>query len=1201
MLRIESAKPLTHWLAACVLSVVSLVQLSAAQAQTPPQILVLTTHEGNLADFAKLTAEAQGGVRVAQNAAKAFGYIPQNDSSKDFDTASVPATVSPTPNVKFSYGTLTVRKRLTNDIAVSGDAAPKSKLVRVLTSTLNASGATISETVQSMPDNSETLDFDPALPIEVAALKKLFLTSNGQRYDIIIVGSAYKKIVDQAYNTLASVMQDPLLKPASILYFVDSCCDTGYANSTNTARLKDKILIPGSGDLSLSIKKNNLGVLDATLNTSSVEYSKSFGANPSVLPAPYPAAPKNGWLPKIAGGYVNTMFFSTTGHGTDNILFKATDVTAPIYALFYPTVQSFNNNGTCTFAVLDISPFNTGAAFYTRNTDYHATKNPTGRNIGQAFLNASLAGGSCGGNASIAIAPDTQDVTLAAPQPAKPIVLTITNETLDRASNVDGSIDGGRVQASLPTHMQLVAGANSVSTTCKDASGNPVTPAVPSPVVGSSMDSFSVTGVKLAYQASCTITLNVQWSDPNANVVASPGNPINSCINATVNPATNAPANRSTLSIATGTTQQFSTNQGQLAALVSSSIVCTAPELALSIPTLPNASYSVGDTVSYDVTVQSLSQTAAANGIVFSGLAPAGVAPANITVVPKAGQTNPVACASASNCSLTTSNQVGSSATFTVSFPAPVTAGSASMTWTPTVALTPGNQEVTLTNNAQSLGANLNTYPLNVNAQLTSSGTITNYASQYAGTAQAVSVNGCTIASQSGAVQLGAAQNTTGTAFQLQILANSGTCAVSFPNSASSPDPLLLPPGFVMQPVVVSGPAPDANNVPTVTGTWTALPPAAGSVLGSVTGAPTPFPANLVGQTVGYSLTCAPNVALPATGTLTVGANGALTAAAQPQIPSGSSCTIALTSDPSTLPLPKFYKWDTPVLSTATTSPFTVTLKMAPMPTQLSVQAQLNVPGSGDFSTLSGNPIAFTVANCSAATTSGSAPLGIGKPGAAQILSTKAGEECEVSFTGSPNTDALPPGYILQAAMANAKAAKTSAATKAAAAPTLVLTSTMDPVTGNQTVIATWTVLPPGAASVTGSVTGAPSTFPSNLVGQTVSFALTCTPGAATPANGTLTIDASGQLTTSVQPQVPSGSTCSLALSSDPGALPLPSGYQWGAPVIAGSGNSFTVTLPMSPKGVVSATPVPTLAQWALYLLGMLMLVAAARQLRTRR
>ena len=85
MLRIESAKPLTHWLAACVLSVVSLVQLSAAQAQTPPQILVLTTHEGNLADFAKLTAEAQGGVRVAQNAAKAFGYIPQNDSSKDFD------------------------------------------------------------------------------------------------------------------------------------------------------------------------------------------------------------------------------------------------------------------------------------------------------------------------------------------------------------------------------------------------------------------------------------------------------------------------------------------------------------------------------------------------------------------------------------------------------------------------------------------------------------------------------------------------------------------------------------------------------------------------------------------------------------------------------------------------------------------------------------------------------------------------------------------------------------------------------------------------------------------------------------------------------------------------------------------------------------------------------------------------------------
>lgn len=1160
------------------------VCLLPAVAQAGPKILVLTSHEG-FGDEKSNTYLREDGRLVSNGLASAFGNV-------DSDQVTFPKrTLTPKPDeVTYLYGALSIRK-----LKKTGNAATDDKVIKSPTSkypateptakkvrVINSNVAGTQDDVLYVTDNTPMLD-----PNDQASLTALFTPKTGGRYDLVIVGSAYFKVTDEAYVALAKVMQDPELKPSAILYFIDSCCDvdTKYYYSRNVARYMAKVLKPATYD---PTQATDAGVNRLIISPS--VYGGDYRDFPVNSNPPNTSAVGNSLyaqrfatlLPKITGGYYQSMLYVPDNnilyqpYSQDVATYKVGNVTTKYpgqaYGAFFPSTQIFQGFGTCTFSVIDITA--------TSSVNYDKVAN---RALGQTFLQSALAGGACGGMASINASPTTSAVSLA--QPAASITLTVKNESTSNVSADKGIITGGRVASPLPAHLKFSATTNA-SSTCKDSKGVEIAPTITRATTANTTDTFSLADITIGYQGSCTITLPVEWTD-------------------TSDPATNAciqsSNNKSTLSIVPGVPNQFSTTQGQTNDIATANVVCTAPELALSIPTLPNASYSVGDTVSYDVTVQSLSQTAAANGIVFSGLAPAGVAPANITVVPKAGQTNPVACTSASNCSLTTSDLVGSSATFTVSFPAPVTAGSASMTWTPTVALTPGNQEVTLTNNAQSLGANLNTYPLNVNAQLTSSGTITNYASQYAGTAQAVSVNGCTIASQSGAVQLGAAQNTTGTAFQLQILANSGTCAVSFPNSASSPDPLLLPPGFVMQPVVVSGPAPDANNVPTFTGTWTALPPAAGSVLGSVTGAPTPFPANLVGQTVGYSLTCAPHVALPATGTLTVGANGALTAAAQPQIPSGSSCTIALTSDPSTLPLPKFYKWDTPVLSTATTSPFTVTLKMAPMPTQLSVQAQLNVPGSGDFSTLSGNPIAFTVANCSAATTSGSAPLGIGKPGAAQILSTKAGEECEVSFTGSPNTDALPPGYILQAAMANAKAAKTSAATKAAAAPTLVLTSTMDPVTGNQTVIATWTVLPPGAASVTGSVTGAPSTFPSNLVGQTVSFALTCTPGAATPANGTLTIDASGQLTTSVQPQVPSGSTCSLALSSDPGALPLPSGYQWGAPVIAGSGNSFTVTLPMSSKGVVSATPVPTLAQWALYLLGMLMLVAAARQLRTRR
>ncbi|MPN54054.1 hypothetical protein SDC9_201723 [bioreactor metagenome] len=101
------------------------------------------------------------------------------------------------------------------------------------------------------------------------------------------------------------------------------------------------------------------------------------------------------------------------------------------------------------------------------------------------------------------------------------------------------------------------------------------------------------------------------------------------------------------------------------------------------------------------------------------------------------------------------------------------------------------------------------------------------------------------------------------------------------------------------------------------------------------------------------------------------------------------------------------------------------------------------------------------------------------------------------------------------------------------------------------------------------------------------------------PATGTLTVNASGQLSTTTAPVVPSGSACTLTLTSNPSALPLPQGYVWKTPVISGTGNAFTVTLTMAQQSTNNtAVPVPTLSQWALYALGMLMLMAAAQAMR---
>ena len=143
--------------------------------------------------------------------------------------------------------------------------------------------------------------------------------------------------------------------------------------------------------------------------------------------------------------------------------------------------------------------------------------------------------------------------------------------------------------------------------------------------------------------------------------------------------------------------------------------------------------------------------------------------------------------------------------------------------------------------------------------------------------------------------------------------------------------------------------------------------------------------------------------------------------------------------------------------------------------------------------------------------------------------------------------------------------------------------------------------------TVSGSVTGGPSTLPANLVGQTVTLTLNCTPAAAVPATVDLTIAANGTLSSATQPTVPAGSTCTPTLASATPNLPLPNGYAWlPSTVTPASGNtSFNVTLALlqttTPPPVTGATPVPTLSEWALAWMATVLAGLAAMRLRQRK
>ena len=1011
-------------------------------AQDGPHILVLTSHEGFLSEAGQPTY-ADDGRQASNGLASTFGNV-------DADQATFPSrNLVPQPQkVDYLYGALSIRKvRKTGDPATqdiilkapSADyppfdpadpaaTAPAAGKVRVVGS--NQAGT--QDTVVYVNDDTPMLDAND--------LASIFKSASGGRYDLIVAGSTYFKVTDEAYAALSSVMQDPNLKPGAMLFFMDSCCDASRSYSRNVERYMRDLLRPATHDPSLAsgVGVNRLGLSPTAFNDDYHDFPVNF--NP-----PNPAAVGNSdhakvfapVLPYMTGGYYQSM----VNVPADNILYQpyntafqpdsVTPFDGQAYGAFFPPSQIFAGRGTCTFSVIDITPVD--AVNYDK---------PNNKNLGQAFLNAARAGGACGGVASISASPD---VTVTLAQPATTITLTLKNESISSQTSTQGDITGGRVEYTLPPNLQF-ASDNIVTTSC--------TTTTPGTDVTNTRTGFAVTHISIPFQQLCTITLPVTWVDDTALSG-------NQCIR--------FGANQRSLDIIPGIPNQFSTDQGQTNDIASTSVTCSSPELELT-PSVLTGPYRVGDSVSYHVTVKNLSQTAAApaSGAFLSGLVPAGATQVSVT---NAATNAPLTCAAPDTCALPADiaaddGSGANTAVFTVQFIAPSSAPT--MNWRPSVSLGTPALEVTLDNNSAPLTASVQKQ-VSVASVITTSGPQS--LAQYVGDVVGFTVGGCM-----NPVTSATTLNWPTPGAEVQAWGDAGVaCNVAF---TGSPDPSKLPVGYVL-----ASPDPGITHTPDSLGndhfvaTWVAVPPGSLSVTGTIQGAPAPFPPELVGKTVNYSLTCAQSAAIPASGQLVIGADGSLTTTTSPVIPSGSSCSAMTIDGIDRLPpAPQNYEWKSSSAAPQGSNAFVAKLVMAPKQ---------------------------------------------------QVL------------------------------------------------------------------------------TVTGIVTGAPATFPADLVGKTVSLSMNCTPDAALPDTVSLVIAATGNLSTSTQPSVSATSQCAPKLAEATPTLALPQGYEWKTSTVTpGSGNSsFQVTLTMAKKSVTpagEATPVPTLGEWALYALSLLMLLAAGQQLRVR-
>lgn len=338
-----------------------------------------------------------------------------------------------------------------------------------------------------------------------------FVLAGGGRYDMVVVASVYNAVDSSNWTAINNAIA--ARSANAFMMFVDSCCIPANNAAVGAA-------FTASGAFSPTLGSNTFSLGSFPLNTAS-PYSTSFtGLNP------------------LHGGYIQ--YFNNVP--ASNALYLQTGASNPaagstvnnVYGLLVPSQQSYNGDGACLFATIDMTPFSPAAAGdqYPQNAG----------KIAPAFLNAVRAGGACGVPASIAKA--FAPTTLA---PGGNATLTITV-----ANSSNAPVTGLNVTDNLPAPLTVAGPAN---TTCTGGTLAATT--------GGSR--VSLTNATLP-AAGCTITVPVQWPVGQAALCRAPGTTVTN----TITPGTD-----------------FTTSQGQVNTPATATLSCLgdAPS-PKSVPTL---------------------------------------------------------------------------------------------------------------------------------------------------------------------------------------------------------------------------------------------------------------------------------------------------------------------------------------------------------------------------------------------------------------------------------------------------------------------------------------------------------------------------------------------------------------------------------------------------------------------------------------
>ena len=401
-----------------------------------------------------------------------------------------------------------------------------------------------------------------------------FTAPSGGAYDLVIMASAYVQVDASNWGPINTAISNRSAN--AFIMFNDGCCVPANISNMVASVAATGAFTPTAGSV-------YNGMVAAVLNSNS-PYSSSFtGLNPFI------------------GGYIQ--YFNNVP--ANNALYLSPGSVPPaagttpvnnVYGLFIPTAQSYNGQGACLFATVDLSPFVSSPAPSPYDPSAYARNQ---HKIGPAFLNAVKAGGACGLPAAISktFAPATVDAGGAS-------TLTITVDNISLLP-----VTGLNVTDNLPTPVVVGAAA---STTC---TGGTLMAAVGSSTV-------SLTGATLPV-GGCTITVPVQWPAASAALCTGTGTTVTN----TITPGSG-----------------FTTSLGQVNTPATATLSCLgAPNLGIA-KSAPSPALAVGVESTYTLTVTNNGAAVATGATVAESL------PAGLTLVSATGanwscnSATPMAC-----------------------------------------------------------------------------------------------------------------------------------------------------------------------------------------------------------------------------------------------------------------------------------------------------------------------------------------------------------------------------------------------------------------------------------------------------------------------------------------------------------------------------------------------------------------------------